>query len=88
MLYSPGATLAAGVDPVLRNVVERTSVLRSGLSGSSVRQIEAVSSAALAMPSCLTTHFAASTRISRQRCARSAQAGAIAISIGKSACRR
>ena len=31
MLYSPGATLAAGVDPVLRNVVERTSVLPSGL---------------------------------------------------------
>jgi hypothetical protein len=31
MLYSHGAMLTAGADPVLRNVVERTSVLRSGL---------------------------------------------------------
>jgi hypothetical protein len=31
MLYSHGPILTAGADPVLRNVVERTSVLRSGL---------------------------------------------------------
>jgi hypothetical protein len=31
MLYSHGAILTTGADPVLRNVAERTSVLRSGL---------------------------------------------------------
>lgn len=31
MLYSHGAILTIGADPVVRNVVKRTSVLRSGL---------------------------------------------------------